>query len=175
MNHECPDNQWPVNFNWVLSSFEPHIRGVRNLVDFSLSSLHKPFLLFVSSVSAVGGWKGRTPVPEKPIYDLSVAGEMGYGQSKLISELLLDQAAKIAGVRSACCRVGVVAGPVERMAGAWNRHEYIPSVSIVSQLLLFFPRSDQLNLPSANIKKKDHHIFLGSAHLPLHLPIPRPH
>lgn len=117
-----------MNFNWVLSSFEPYIQGVRNLIDFSLSSVYRPFLLFVSSVSAVGNWKGRKPVPEEPIYDLSVASKMGYGQSKLISECLLDKAGEISGVNSACCRVGIVAGPVEKRIGVWNRQEYIPSV-----------------------------------------------
>ncbi|MCJ1399765.1 hypothetical protein MMC11_002968 [Xylographa trunciseda] len=52
-------NQWPVNFNWALSSFEPHICGVHDLVRFSLASTHKSFLLFVSSVAAVGAWKGH--------------------------------------------------------------------------------------------------------------------
>ena len=68
-------------------------------------------------------------MPEEPIYDLGVASQIGYGQSKLISECLLDRAMKTSGVRSACCRVGIVAGPVEKKLGMWNRHEYIPSVS----------------------------------------------
>ena len=54
---------------------------------------------------------------------------MGYGQSKLIAESLLDKASEISGVRSAICRVGIVAGPVEQKLGMWNKHEYIPSVS----------------------------------------------
>ena len=123
------DNQWPVNFNWGLSSFEPYIRGVRNLAHFSFASTHKSFLLFVSSVSAVGSWKSHESVPEEPIYNLHVASDTGYGQSKLVSECLLDKAAEISGVRSACCRVGIIAGPVEKRIGIWNKHEYIPSVS----------------------------------------------
>lgn len=132
-------NQWPVNFNWTLSSFEPYIRGVRNLINFSFSSTHKSFLLFISSVSAVGSWNRHGNVPEEPIFDLSVASNMGYGQSKLISECLLDEAAAISGVRSACCRVGIVAGPVEKDLGMWNKHEYIPSIIISSAYLGTFP------------------------------------
>jgi thioester reductase-like protein len=60
---------------------------------------------------------------------------VGYGESKLVSECLLGKAATICGVRSATCRVGIVAGPVEKRQGAWNRHEYIPSVS---SLLLYY-------------------------------------
>jgi nucleoside-diphosphate-sugar epimerase/aryl carrier-like protein len=123
------DNQWPVNFNWALSSFTPYIRGVRNLIQFSLESTHNSFILYVSSVAAVGGLKSQGEIPESPIYDFSAASKTGYGQSKLVSELLLDKAADRCGVRSACCRVGIVAGPVESKLGIWNRHEYIPSVS----------------------------------------------
>lgn len=127
---KATDNQWPVNFNWPLSAFEPFLRGVRNLVDFSHASSHHAFIMFISSVSAVGAWKGPGPPPERPTYDLSAAGNLGYGQSKMLAECLLDQAAEKSGVQSACCRVSVVAGPVEQTLGAWNQHEYIPAVSV---------------------------------------------
>ena len=84
----------------------------------------------------MGAWRGRGSVPEEPIFDLDVAGQTGYGQSKLISECILDKAAKISRVRSACCRVGIVAGPVEKSLGLWNKHEYIPSVSPFPSLAL---------------------------------------
>ncbi|KAF4627917.1 hypothetical protein G7Y89_g10235 [Cudoniella acicularis] len=132
-------NQWPVNFNWTLRSFEPYIRGVRNLIDFSLKSSHNSFILYISSVAAVGGWSNQGDIPEGPIYDFSAASKTGYGQSKLISECLLDKAAERCGVQSACCRVGIVAGPVESKLGMWNRHEYIPSIVISSAFLGIFP------------------------------------
>jgi nucleoside-diphosphate-sugar epimerase len=123
------DNQWPVNFNWPLRSFEPYIRGVRNLIDLSVASAHNAHITFISSVSAVGSWEGAGQVPERSFPDLNMAAELGYGQSKLIAENLLEKAARISRVRSACCRVGIVAGPVEQRLGLWNKHEYIPSVS----------------------------------------------
>ncbi|KAL8765546.1 MAG: hypothetical protein Q9209_007417 [Squamulea sp. 1 TL-2023] len=151
-------NQWPVNFNWVLSSFEPYVHGVRNLIAFSLTSTHRSFLLFVSSVSAVGAWSGPGMVPEEPIYDFHVAGDLGYGQSKLISECLLDQAAKLSGVPSACCRVGIVAGPVEHRSGLWNKHEYIPSIIVSSAVVgafpITFPSRDRIDwLPVDQVSK----------------------
>lgn len=96
------------------------------------SSAHNAFILFVSSVASVGGWKGEE-IPEIPIHDLTVAANTGYGQSKLIAEGLLHKASEISGVRSAICRVGIVAGPVEQELGMWNKREYIPSV-----IFLFF-------------------------------------
>ena len=43
---------WPVDFNLALSSFEKSIRGVKNLVDFSLTSprFPPPTLIFTSSI-----------------------------------------------------------------------------------------------------------------------------
>ncbi|KAJ4367773.1 hypothetical protein N0V86_009895 [Didymella sp. IMI 355093] len=79
-----------------------------------------------ADVAAVGGWT-RGPVPEAPIRDLSASAPTGYGQSKLIAEYLLDEATRISGVRTAVCRVGIVAGPVAKEEGLWNVHEYIPS------------------------------------------------
>ncbi|KAI9745048.1 MAG: hypothetical protein M1818_001326 [Claussenomyces sp. TS43310] len=165
-------NQWPVNFNWALSSFEPYIRGVLNLVNFSFASTHKSFLLFVSSVSAVGAWKGQGSAPEEAIYDFGTASNIGYGQSKLISECLLDQAAEISGVRSACCRVSIVAGPVEKRLGMWNRHEYIPSIIISSAYLgtfpATFPSRDRIDwLPVDKLSKILIEILVSSCTVPL--------
>lgn len=129
------DCQWPVNFNWNLSSFEPSIAGVRNLAIMAANSAHNAFILFVSSVASVGGWKGHKDIPETPIHDLTVAANMGYGQSKLIAEGLLNKASEVCGVRSAICRVGIVAGPIEQELGMWNKREYIPSVR--TRLMLF--------------------------------------
>lgn len=135
--------QWPVNFNWSFASFEPYIAGVVNLIHLAHSSARRAFILFVSSVAAVGGWgtiSTSEAVPEAPIHDLNAAAGTGYGQSKLLAECLLDRAAAISGVRSASCRVGIVAGPVERgELGLWSTHEYIPSIIVSSAHLGVFP------------------------------------
>ncbi|KAI8948060.1 acetyl-CoA synthetase-like protein, partial [Xylaria longipes] len=133
-------NQWPVNFHWRVASFDPFVRGVRNLADLCLGSAQRAVLLFVSSVSAVGAWSGPGPVPEDAVSDLGSAA-MGYGQAKLVSECLLREAAATSGLRAAVCRVGVVAGPVERKEGMWNRHEYIPALINSSVHLGCFPTS----------------------------------
>ncbi|KAI9700612.1 MAG: hypothetical protein M1836_001979 [Candelina mexicana] len=133
--------QWPVNFNWTLSSFEPSIAGVQNLAVMATNSAHNAFILFVSSVASVGGWKGPEEIPEAPIHDLTVAANMGYGQSKLIAEGLLNKASEISGVRSAICRVGIVAGPIKQELGMWNKSEYIPSIIVSSACLNVFPKT----------------------------------
>ncbi|KAG6363830.1 hypothetical protein INS49_008933 [Diaporthe citri] len=106
-------NQWPVNFNWSLASFAPYIAGVRNLAEMALHSRHDAFLLFVSSVSSVGGWNkseaGQSPAlpPEDPVSNLGQSANIGYAQSKLIAECLLDQAAAKSRLRLSSSHMGV--------------------------------------------------------------------
>ncbi|KAI9656073.1 MAG: putative NRPS-like protein biosynthetic cluster [Bathelium mastoideum] len=129
-----------LNFNWVVGSFKPYIAGVRNLAAFAATSAHNAFVLFISSIAAVDAYKGPGQVPEAPVLDLNAAAPTGYGQSKLLSEVLLDKAAEKSGLRSAVCRVGIVAGPVERQLGLWNTHEYVPSIVVSSAHLGVFPK-----------------------------------
>ncbi|KAI1632027.1 L-aminoadipate-semialdehyde dehydrogenase [Biscogniauxia mediterranea] len=132
--------QWPVNFNWDLSSFEPHIRGVRHLVDFSLHSRHATSIFFISSIGSITKWPDNEPVPERPIRDLSIAGTQGYSTSKLMTEMLLEQAAQVAGVDCSICRVGQIAGPVGTgLKGEWNRQEWFPTIISTSKALKLLP------------------------------------
>lgn len=122
------DNQWQVDFNLTLSFFEPHIRGVRNLIDFSLESHNSASIFFISSVGVVNNRQTDSTVPEVPLKDFSLA-KGGYGQSKLVAESILLAAGEKSGVRSSICRVGQIAGPVNTLRGMWNKHEWLPSVS----------------------------------------------
>ncbi|PWY89644.1 acetyl-CoA synthetase-like protein [Aspergillus sclerotioniger CBS 115572] len=114
---------WPVNFNLPLTSFEPHIKGLHNLINFSLSvNLPDPaVLLFCSSISTA--LDSSSPVDETPITDLTSALEMGYGRSKLIGEKLISNARK-SGARTYSLRIGQVSGHSKK--GLWNDSEAIP-------------------------------------------------
>lgn len=69
-------------------------------------------------------------IQEKSLTDWS-ASESGYGQSKLVAERILYEAAVKTAIDVVVCRVGQIAGPVlgEHQRGAWNRKEWFPSVS----------------------------------------------
>ncbi|KAI1106718.1 acetyl-CoA synthetase-like protein [Jackrogersella minutella] len=128
-------NAWPVNFNISLSSFEPHIRGVRHFVDFSAAAAKRVVIIFISSMSTVGQWKG--PVPETQITDFTVAA-LNYGRSKMLSGLILDEAAKVSGVPAASVRVGQIAGS-RYEKGLWNKQEWLPSIIASSVYLGALP------------------------------------
>ncbi|KAI9647265.1 hypothetical protein NHQ30_003648 [Ciborinia camelliae] len=133
-------NQWQVDFNLSLASFEPHIRGVRNLIDFAAESKHNAILSFISSIGVTQGKDWDKPVPEEVIADWNAAA-LGYGGSKLVSEALLVEAQKVGGVRTQVLRVGQVAGPARKETGRWNVQEWFPTIVSTSQYMKCVPKS----------------------------------
>ncbi|KAL2115272.1 hypothetical protein VTJ04DRAFT_10935 [Mycothermus thermophilus] len=132
-------NQWPVNFNMPVESFEPHIRGVRNLVDFSVGAARRVPVVFVSSIATVDRWRRPEPVPEASLHDLGIATG-GYGRSKLVSSLILERANEVSGVPVEVIRVGQIGGPASEK-GRWNRQEWLPSLVASSVYLGILPNN----------------------------------
>ncbi|KAK3902336.1 hypothetical protein C8A05DRAFT_15597 [Staphylotrichum tortipilum] len=132
-------NQWPVNFNMPVESFEPHIRGVRNLADFSFRAAKRVPVIFISSIATVDGWRKSEPVPERSLHDFSISNG-GYGQSKLVSSLILEKATEVSGVPTEIIRVGQIGGPSSEK-GFWNRQEWFPSLIASSVYLGMLPHS----------------------------------
>ncbi|KAJ7449028.1 hypothetical protein B0H11DRAFT_2079248 [Mycena galericulata] len=60
---------WPVDFNLALRSFESNIKGLRMLIDFSLSShfMEPPRLLYTSSIGIFQGKRALTLRRRKPL------------------------------------------------------------------------------------------------------------
>jgi thioester reductase-like protein len=127
---------WPVNFNFSTETFEPHIKGVRSLADMAAVADKRTAVLFISSVSTAERWDPSSgPVPETRLDDWRLPGS-GYGRSKMIGSLILDDAAKVGDFPVATIRVGQIAGPeAEAAAGMWNKQEWLPSL-IASSLHL---------------------------------------
>ncbi|CEN61108.1 hypothetical protein ASPCAL07772 [Aspergillus calidoustus] len=133
-------NAWPVNFNQSVASFEPHIRGVRHLIDFAASATKRVPITFVSSVSTVENWPDpAVPIPEEPLSDFALAAPMGYAQSKLVASMILDRAEEVSGVPRNVVRVGQIAGP-RGEKGQWNPREWLPSLVRSSVYLGVLPR-----------------------------------
>lgn len=127
-------NAWPVNFNMPVESFEPHIRSVRNIADFATKSAKRVAVVFISSIGTIERWDNQKgEVPEGRLEDLKVA-DGGYGRSKMIGSLILEDVAKAGDFPAAMIRVGQIAGP-EAEAGQWNKHEWFPSI-VASSLYL---------------------------------------
>jgi thioester reductase-like protein len=119
-------NAWPVNFNMFVGTFEPSIKGVRHLADLSFRASKRVPIIFISSTATVGHWTHQEPVPESLLTDMSLASP-GYGQSKLIGDLVLSQGAERLGLPVSVLRVGQIAGSRSEQ-GIWNAHEWLPTI-----------------------------------------------
>lgn len=130
-------NAWPVNFNLGLAAFQPQFAGLVNLFRLAGETTldHTPRIIFISSVSAVGGLAAGLdePVPEKVFTSFDTPYVNGYARSKFLSELLCDTAARRLGLDTMVLRIGQVAGAVRRPGGEWNRAEWLPSLVIGSK------------------------------------------
>lgn len=147
-------NAWQVDFNLPLAAFAGHVGAVRRLVDLAAHSRCGAGILFVSSIGAVAEWATNknnsstaTPaaVPEEVVEDWRASQRSGYGQAKLVAERILDAAARTAGVPTAICRAGQVAGPSLPVVGSsgssWPKQEWVPSLVASSKHLGLLPRS----------------------------------
>lgn len=119
---------WPVNFQLALTAFEPSIQGLQNLLQLSLdvgfaTSAH---FLFCSSIAAVLGSSPDASIPEAPVLDLAQASDTGYGQSKLVSERIVQAAVLDAGANASVLRIGQVVGGTQ--SGWWNDKEMVPMI-----------------------------------------------
>ena len=76
------DNQWQMDIDLNVRSFEPSIAGVRNLINISNQVPKSPPILFTSSISILGNRANKDPgkVPEPAFYNFSITAAMGYGE-----------------------------------------------------------------------------------------------
>jgi thioester reductase-like protein len=130
-------NAWNLNFNLSLSSFETHVRGVRNLIDLGRASRHASSLrfLFTSSIASTQSWDTleRGPCPEDVIMDVSCAVGMGYGEGKYVSERILAKS----GLHATSFRIGQITGGMPN--GTWAMSDWFPMLVKSSLKLQMFP------------------------------------
>lgn len=137
---------WSVNFNLGLKSFEAHcIAGTHNLIALCLRAQRpEPATFnFCSSVSAVANTKGgfvREALPET----LECAQNMGYAQSKLVTENICIAAGRTYGLKARVLRVGQVVA--DTVHGIWNSTEAIPLMMQAGLTIGAIPRLDETPL-----------------------------
>ncbi|KAI0795720.1 acetyl-CoA synthetase-like protein [Abortiporus biennis] len=118
-------NAWIVDFNLNLPSFESAIQGVRNLVDFALSSPYKPHIVFTGSIGVFRNPATPGHAKEEYILDPKVPAGSGYGESKWVSERILAIASERTGLKTTTVRIGQLSGDKN---GHWNEKEWFPSI-----------------------------------------------
>ncbi|KAF5322455.1 hypothetical protein D9619_001794 [Psilocybe cf. subviscida] len=125
-------NAWRLDFNLQLGSFEPNIRGTRNLIDLARSSRFgaNTKFMFTSSVAQGLSWdrsKGAYPeeIPTEAVYSTG----SGYGESKYVAERILAQS----GIKGTSFRVGQITGG--KPNGAWAISDWVP-ILVKSSIVL---------------------------------------
>ncbi|KAF8581155.1 acetyl-CoA synthetase-like protein [Ramaria rubella] len=127
-------NAWTVDFNLTLSSFEPNIRALKNLMGLALNSTRspRPLFVFTSTVGvfhSIGGltsttdWRQTTAIPELPISDFKLAVGTGYTESKCVGERIVE--AHHPTLRTLIVRVGQLSGAPN---GSWRSREWVPAM-----------------------------------------------
>lgn len=143
-------NAWKVDFSQILESYEAeHIRGVRALIDLSLSSSKRPRILFISSISSVSNLAALSPgmpIPEALVDSNDAPTKMGYAESKFVAERILGAAANEAKVPISILRVGQIAGSTIPGDSPWPVQEWFPSLVQTSKALGLLPN----DLPPAD-------------------------
>ncbi|KAF2802537.1 uncharacterized protein BDZ99DRAFT_576899 [Mytilinidion resinicola] len=80
-------NAWKPDLVNPLEAFEiPFIRGLRQVIDWSIASIRRPRIVFISSTCAVGDWAtvkpNEIPSTETPLDNPAAALKMGYSEAK---------------------------------------------------------------------------------------------
>lgn len=141
-------NAWPVDFKRTLLSFDPHFRGLRNLLDLvqrikAEGPLKKARLVFVSSIAVVGHYAevhGGRLVPEQPVDSVACVNRLGYAEAKFICEKMIERTLEQEGAPAelAYVRVGQMSGSAA--TGYWNQQEHFPALVKSAQKLGALPK-----------------------------------
>ncbi|KAH0828782.1 acetyl-CoA synthetase-like protein [Lanmaoa asiatica] len=116
--------EWRLDFNLAISSFEDSIRASRNLIDLGLDSPQKQNLrfLFTSSIGSAQSWDNmKGPFPEEVQFDASVAVGAGYGEGKYTTERIIVKS----GLHATSFRIGQIAGG---LGGSWATTDWFPII-----------------------------------------------
>lgn len=117
---------WTVNFAAPLTSFETQLAGLHNLLSFTMQTSRHARFLFCSSIGVAQSIKGPVTVAPAPIPSLSDCSPMGYAQSKLVGERIVEAAANIHGANVTILRIGQIIPGRRRGTKLWNPTEAIP-------------------------------------------------
>ena len=116
---------WAVNFAIHLSAFEPQFLGLHNLLAFGLQTDRNAHLLFCSSIGVAQSTKGPATIPSAPIPSFDNCSRMGYSQSKLVGEHIVESATRN-GAKVTVLRIGQIIPGRRSGTKLWNPTEALP-------------------------------------------------
>ena len=134
---------WPMDFQRSLSSFEPQIKTVSDIVQLGRAIHHtrshcKPRMVLASSIAVVGRYKPLI-VPEQVPDDPSIPLSMGYAEAKWVCEKIFENAfvSLKEEIDPMIARIGQLSG--SQHTGFWNTQEHVPNLLKASQAVGAMP------------------------------------
>jgi nucleoside-diphosphate-sugar epimerase len=118
---------WAVNFAIHLPAFEPQLLGLHNLLAFSVQTDRNARLLFCSSIGVAQSTEGPATIASAPISSFDNCSPMGYSQSKLVGERIIESAARN-GASATVLRIGQIIPGRRRGTKLWNPTEAFPLI-----------------------------------------------
>ena len=145
---------WPMDFKVKLSSFEPQIKAVRELIELgraahNLRPWAKPRIVLASSIAAVGSYSSKTnsvTVPEIIMDEPDCPLPIGYAEAKWVCEKVMQSAYELSKdeVEPVVVRIGQLSG--SQSSGCWSWKEHIPALIHASQTIGQMP-----NIPGVRL------------------------
>ena len=128
---------WPMDFKLKLSSFEPQIKAVSDLIELCRAahirrSFFKPRLVFASSIAVVGRYSKVSStgasVPEVPMEDPLSTLPIGYAEAKWCCEKVIESAHTSFHheMEAVIVRIGQLSGSLA--TGFWSEKEHLAAL-----------------------------------------------
>lgn len=117
-----------MNFYIPVKDFDTQLRGLRNLINFSLSSNVPKHLVFCSSTASVCNNTIDVTTANQIVESMDRnplhAGSLGYSQSKWVAEAICSLACQRTRANISIIRIGQLSG--NTVNGTWNEKEAWP-------------------------------------------------
>ncbi|RDW69422.1 hypothetical protein BP6252_08442 [Coleophoma cylindrospora] len=130
---------WAVNFTLPVSSLEPHLKGLHNLISLTQSMPREAHFIFCSSVSTAMASPTQSTVLSARVPSLEYASPTGYARSKLVAERIIEAASE-AGIHATILRIGQIVPAREIGSQLWNPTEAIPLMIQTAATIGHLPR-----------------------------------
>ncbi|PYH70977.1 NRPS-like enzyme [Aspergillus vadensis CBS 113365] len=131
---------WANNLVWSFSSFEPHLRGLVNLLEFCTVARNRPKLFWVSSMAGPLKIHGDcATVPEQTV-QMNRPSINSYGESRYVGEQILQYAHDRLGLQIAIARLTYVPGTIESPS-VWSENDWLSGLIAASLQMGTLPDS----------------------------------
>ncbi|GKZ26995.1 putative NRPS-like protein biosynthetic cluster [Aspergillus brasiliensis] len=133
-------SEWAINLVWSFSSFEPHLRGLVNLLEFCAVSNTRPHLFWVSSIAGPLVMHGDPATLPEQTVQRTLPSINGYGESRYVGERILQYAHERLGLHISIARLTYTPGPIESPS-VWSPNDWLSGLIAASLQIGSLPDS----------------------------------